>query len=162
DDHAVQLQLTVGTLLLRVRELDPQLFEIDTPNLAVVLRAPGSYRVEVGGAGDQTLVAVGEGAAQADGADRSLLVSPAQAVRFTGPRNLTADNLMPGEEVDELDAWAAQRDAARAASQALEYVAPATPGVEALEGNGTWQYAPDYGYVWSPLVLVAGWAPYRY
>src|SRR6476619_5824286 len=48
DDDITQLQLTQGTLNVRVRRLAPnQVFELDTPNLAFTLRQPGEYRIEV-------------------------------------------------------------------------------------------------------------------
>jgi hypothetical protein len=48
DDRIAQLQLTQGTLGVRVRRLEPdQVFEVDTPNLAFTLRQPGAYRIEV-------------------------------------------------------------------------------------------------------------------
>ena len=48
DDRIAQLQLTQGTLNLRVLRLDPgQMFEVDTPNLAFTVRQPGDYRIEV-------------------------------------------------------------------------------------------------------------------
>ena len=48
DDQIVQLQLTQGTLNVRVRRLAPkQVFEVDTPNLAFTLRQPGEYRINV-------------------------------------------------------------------------------------------------------------------
>ena len=49
DDRIAQLQLTQGTLNVRVRRLDPnQVFEVDTPNLAFTVRQPGEYRIDGG------------------------------------------------------------------------------------------------------------------
>src|SRR6185436_307151 len=48
DDRVAQLQLSQGTLTVRVRRLGPnQVFEVDTPNLAFTLRQPGEYRIAV-------------------------------------------------------------------------------------------------------------------
>ncbi len=47
DDHTVQIQLTSGTINVRVRRLDrDDYFEVDTPNLAFTIDQPGSYRSE--------------------------------------------------------------------------------------------------------------------
>ncbi len=35
-------------------------------------------------------------------------------------------------------------------------------GVEDLDQYGSWSNDPDYGPVWAPTVIVAGWAPYRF
>src|SRR5664279_2480654 len=62
DDRIAQLQLTQGTLNVRVRHLDPdQLFEVDTPNLAFTLRKPGEYRITVDPDGNATSIFVRQG-----------------------------------------------------------------------------------------------------
>ena len=33
-------------------------------------------------------------------------------------------------------------------------------GVEDLDRNGRWEQNPEYGAVWIPLQVSAGWAPY--
>jgi hypothetical protein len=35
-------------------------------------------------------------------------------------------------------------------------------GAEDLDRYGTWETNPEYGPVWTPTTVVAGWAPYRY
>ena len=35
-------------------------------------------------------------------------------------------------------------------------------GAEDLDRYGRWDRHPEYGAVWYPTVVVAGWAPYRY
>src|SRR3984885_14323543 len=52
DDNVAQMQVTAGTVVVRVREfLENQTYEIDTPNLAVLLYQAGQYRVDVSEAG---------------------------------------------------------------------------------------------------------------
>src|SRR5204863_94034 len=43
-----------------------------------------------------------------------------------------------------------------------QYVADEVAGTQDLDTNGRWEETPDYGYVWAPTVVVAGWAPYRF
>jgi len=48
DDNAAQVELTQGSLNLRVRRLyDGQTYEIDTPTLAFVANRVGEFRVDV-------------------------------------------------------------------------------------------------------------------
>src|ERR1700722_1591030 len=48
DDNNVQLRLTGGSLIVRLRDLgDQDSFEVDTPNLAFSLLRTGEYRIEV-------------------------------------------------------------------------------------------------------------------
>ena len=51
-----------------------QLYEVDTPNLAVALLEPGEYRLEVSDSGDATVVRVSEGSAQVEGGGQSGIV----------------------------------------------------------------------------------------
>ena len=62
DDRIAQVQLTQGTLKVRVRSLGPrQTFEVATPNLAFTLRRAGDYRIEVDPNDDATVVMVRSG-----------------------------------------------------------------------------------------------------
>ena len=48
DDSVAQIQLTEGTLRVRVKRLEQnETFEIDTPNLAFSVLRPGTYRIDV-------------------------------------------------------------------------------------------------------------------
>jgi hypothetical protein len=66
DDRIAQLQLTQGSLNVRVRRLEPnQVFEVATPNLAFTLRQPGEYRVDVDPDGSATTIVVRSGQGEA-------------------------------------------------------------------------------------------------
>src|ERR1700732_821949 len=53
DDRTAQMQITAGTLIVRVRDMHSgDNYEIDTPNVALSLQEPGEYRVEVNDRGD--------------------------------------------------------------------------------------------------------------
>ena len=46
DDHSVQMQLSAGTIIVAVRDLQGgESYEVDTPNIALALQQPGVYRV---------------------------------------------------------------------------------------------------------------------
>ncbi len=48
DDGITQVQLSTGTLSVRLRRLDDrETFEIDTPQIAFTLQRPGEYRIDV-------------------------------------------------------------------------------------------------------------------
>ena len=69
DDHTVQVQLSSGSINIRVRRLDrDDVFEIDTPNLAFSLYQPGSYRLEASEDGTYSVVTIREG----DGDSRAM------------------------------------------------------------------------------------------
>ena len=85
DDRIVQLQLTQGTLNVRVRRLErDQAFEVDTPNLAFTLRQPGEYRIEVDPDGSATTVIVRRGQGEVYGEHASYVIDSRQPYRFVG------------------------------------------------------------------------------
>ena len=54
DNRAVQLEVTQGSIISRVRRFGPRdLIEFDTPNLAFSVRRPGVYRIDVDAADDR-------------------------------------------------------------------------------------------------------------
>src|SRR6185437_9973211 len=66
DDQTAQMQVSAGTVIVHVRELsNGEQDEIDTPNLALTLQQPGTYRIEVSDSGDTTIVKVESGEALA-------------------------------------------------------------------------------------------------
>lgn len=164
-DSFAQIQLSAGVLIVKVWDTSSgQSYEIDTPQLAVQLKQPGAYRVEVDEPGGTTLVKVSEGEALALGSDGAMPIDPRQVMVFTGSASGTslsysAASLGPP---DDLDTWSATRDRQVEESPSRQYVADGTPGTYELDDNGRWQSTPEYGYVWTPAVVVAAWVPYRF
>ncbi len=161
DDANTQLKVPLGTLSTHVRELPPGTsYEIDTPNLALAVGAPGDYRVDVAPDGSSTTVTVRRGSATVYGDGTQMPVSAGQRVVFTGTALQVADTgAVPPP--DGLDEWVASRDAAEERSVSARYVSREIPGYQDLDANGTWRENPDYGEVWVPSAVPAGWAPYR-
>lgn len=160
DDRAVQMRLAAGTAIIHVRQLlEEQTYEIDTPNLAVTLRRPGTYRIEVNRAGDTTTVKVVDGDALAANATQNFPVARGQEAIFTGFDQLTCRYVSPGQ-ADALEVWSMQRDATYQDSDSRRYVAEDIPGAQDLDSYGEWEDTPEYGYVWTPSDVAADWAPY--
>ena len=84
-DNMTQVQLTEGTLNIRVRRLgDDETFEVDTPNLAFTLLRPGNYKVNVNEAGDATVVVVREGQGEVTGGGSAYTIHPEEVGTFNG------------------------------------------------------------------------------
>jgi hypothetical protein len=161
DDRMTQLQLSQGTLKLRVRGLRlDQSFEVDTPNLAFTLRRPGEYRVDVDPNGDSTAVMVQSGEAEVYGNTASYAVTPLRGYRFYGTDLSDYDSLAPNGD-DDLDRWSRERDRRGDRSSSARYVSGEVVGYEDLDANGTWRADPNYGNVWTPSRVPAGWTPYH-
>jgi hypothetical protein len=149
-----------GDVNLRVRRLAPDMtLEIATPSGAVVVKRPGAYRVSVEPSGVATTVAVrGGGLAEVYGPNSSLVVRDNQQVALSG----AGPTLSPAPAADEFDQWAAARDQREDRVASTRYLPAETTGYEDLDQYGAWQTVPDYGAVWIPAAVPAGWAPYRY
>ena len=165
DDDTIQMRMTAGVVNVRVRALDGNdHIEIDTPNIALSLLRPGNYRVEVNDAGDATVVKISEGEAEATGGSYDSVVHAQQVVTFRGTDHLTTQLDRLGGP-DEFDSWSLERDRRddqAAASQSAQYVSPDVTGYQDLDRNGSWHQEPEYGYVWTPSYVAAGWAPYQF
>jgi hypothetical protein len=161
DDRIVQLQLTQGTLNIRLRRLEPgQVYEVATPNLAFNLRRTGDYRIEVEPDGSATTIIVRSGQGEVFGDGAAYVIDARQPYRFagTGLREYEQIN-MPG--LDTFDRWANDRDRRYDTSSSARYVSPDVIGYQDLDANGTWRVDATYGHVWTPNRVEAGWAPYR-
>ncbi|MBA5606093.1 FecR domain-containing protein [Duganella sp. FT3S] len=161
DDRTAQFQLTQGRAYLRVRRLGPgEVLEVDTPNLALTIRRPGVYQLEVDPNGASTVVAVRGGQAEAYGEGNAYLIDPGQSYRFGGT-NLQDYQYASAPPDDDFERWAAQRDQRHDRAVTRRYVSPELIGYEDLDDQGSWHTVPEYGSVWTPAHVAPDWAPYR-
>ena len=150
DDSIAQLQVTQGTLNMRVRRLDPnQVIEIDTPNLAFTVRQPGEYRIVVDADGNATDVIVRKGQGEVYGEGASYVIDSRQPYRFTGT-GLREYEPLAAAGFDDFDRWSIDRDRRYDNSPSARYVSPDVIGYQDLDANGTWRTDTSYGNVWFP------------
>lgn len=161
DDRIAQLQLTQGALNVRVRRLEPnEVFEVDTPNLAFVLRQPGEYRIEVDPDEDATTIVLRKGQGEVYGDDAAYAIDSRQPYRFTGT-GLREYAYVDAPRPDGFDRWSSERDRRYDNSVSARYVSRDVVGYQDLDANGTWRVDATYGNVWIPHRVAADWAPYR-
>ncbi len=162
DDNNAQIELTQGTLNLRVRRLyDGQSYEIDTPTLAFVASRVGEFRIDVAPNGDSTIVTVKSGGGDVYGENNARFhVEEGQSVRFNDPQLQDyAVNDLP--QPDDFDDFCYQRDRRWDESPSRQYVSEDVIGYQDLDDYGQWSDVPEYGNVWYPTSVSVGWAPYR-
>jgi hypothetical protein len=162
DDSNVQLRLTEGSLLIRLRTLgDQESFEVDTPNLAFTLLRPGLYRLDVKPNEATTLVTVRAGDAELNGPDQAFTVHAGQLVQVSGdnPPNYQTFGVPPP---DILDNFSEKREQREEQLTATRYCSRDMIGYQDLDRYGSWRNTPDYGMVWVPNAMPAGWAPYHF
>jgi hypothetical protein len=161
DDRTMQIQLTSGSINVRVRRLSrDDVLEVDTPNQAFTVLQPGRYRVEASGDGDYTVVSVREGEGESTGNGQTYTLHAGQRGTFSGTESLNADVVQIGGP-DEFDNWASSRDRRHETSRSAQYLSHDVVGYEDLDDYGDWRDDSNYGHVWFPTRVSAGWAPYR-
>jgi Family of unknown function (DUF6600)/FecR protein len=160
DDHTAQIQLSSGTISVRVRHMDSDdVYEIDTPNQALSIFEPGRYRVQASDDGTYTVVSIGEGEGESTGNGQTFTLHRGQRWTFEGTDRLNAQVDELGDP-DDFDRWSYDRDRRYEHSESARYVSHDVVGYEDLDDNGDWRPDPGYGNVWYPRVA-EGWAPYR-
>ncbi len=175
----IQLALPIGTATFRIESLDrrqfnvvdardrsqddPVYFEVDTPTVAITFLREGNYRVNVRDDGT-TEVIVRRGHAEVYNQELgTITVKQGRRIIVEGRDNFYQITRL--EDKDSWDRWNDRRDDelfARVSSYNSRHVPGAIPGAYDLDTYGDWVESPDYGWVWAPRGVDAGWAPYRH
>jgi hypothetical protein len=164
DDTNVQIRLSDGSLIVRLRGLDPNnTFEVDTPNLAFSILRPGNYRIDAHPDNNDTIVTVRQGEGEVVGGGRSWRLISDQQAEFRGTDTLSYDLRDPDSyPLSDFDRWARTRDGQEDRVVSARYVSPQMTGYEDLDAYGQWRSVPGYGWSWFPAGVPAAWAPYRF
>ena len=161
DDDRLRFQLHSGSLGLRVRSREVA-GEIDIVTAEALLQPLRSGHYRIDRIDDTTHAGSWRGELRVDDAN-GFVISAGQRSELwrEGPsRELRqAWNSLPD---DSLAQWAVREDQRDERSAASRYVSPEMTGAEELDRSGRWDRHPDYGAIWYPLEVRAGWAPYRY
>jgi uncharacterized protein DUF6600/FecR-like protein len=155
-----QFYLGNGAATVNIRRLESDdVFEIDTPNVAVTLDAPGRYRVEVDEDGN-TRVIVRDGRAIVAANGRQITVERAE-MRIYGIDRPEYE-LAGLRGADAFDRWVDEREDRyeRAYRTAYQYADEEIIGVDDLAGYGRWEEIPEYGPAWTPTQVAVGWQPF--
>jgi hypothetical protein len=160
DTNITQMRLPEGSINFRVRAMQQgDLCELDTPNLAFVVKQAGEFRIDVDENGEATRVTVIRGEGEVAAGGKTYPIHAGEQAEFTGTDKIEY-NVQPAPPPDGLDRWSAQRDLKEDNSVSAKYVPRDMDGYSDLDENGTWNQEPDYGNVWYPNAVDPGWAPY--
>jgi hypothetical protein len=130
--------------------------EVRAGEVTIAIERPGLYRI--GAHGDTTVVvarAGGRAALLGTGGPIGAVGSGEQAV-VVGPRVQRG----PAPAPDDFDRWSAARTAGAGATASAQHVATDVYGLPELDRHGDWRSTAEYGPVWVPQAVPAGWAPY--
>jgi len=155
-----------GEINLRLGRLaDGDRVQVVTPRGVIDILQAGRYHVDAGTTESPTQVAVMAGHAQVERNGAPVDVGVNQAALLSGDPSGNLSVSMAQASVDPLDTWAASRDRPSAPQPAVASAPPVPPemtGAADLDAYGRWSTDPNYGSVWYPSAVPAGWAPYQY
>ena len=162
NDQTIQIRLSTGSLNLRLRHLgSTEEIEVDTPNASLSLLLAGTYRIDVQQSGDTT-VTVSTGEAEVTAGTAVFPVRLRQTAAVTG-LDTPSYQITTASPLDDWDRWCQARDQKEDQVASAQYVPrDEMSGVEDLDQYGRWDNDPDFGPVWTPTVMVVGWAPYHF
>lgn len=156
--RSLQIQLLSGDYIIRTTgDVD---YHLMTSGGDIQLFRRGTYRVSLERDGSAELtVRDGKARITGDFGDRTV-VEGRKAVLTSNGRDCVMGF---ARSLDGFDTWSDKRDERYVEGASRDYI-PRTvnAGLNDLDSYGRWVYVVDHGYCWSPRVMVADWAPYRY
>lgn len=160
DDERLQFALLRGSLGLRqhAAELASQP-EVFTPEARFQPLRAGWYRIDR--LADSSSATNWRGLLRATRRDVVLTLEPGQRLELWPE---TAGATLPArwsQPASDAFSTAFLREA-ELAGAAPDFVSPEMTGVAELARHGSWQQHPEFGWAWSPTVVVPQWAPYRF
>jgi len=162
DDDKVIVQLHSGQLAVRIRDREvADETEIVTAEARLRPLRSGHFRVDR--IDDTTYAGSWRGELRVDGGGDTFTVDNGRRAEIWreggrgGVRHSWAS--LPD---DGFGQWVLNDEKRDERSASSRYVSPEMTGAEDLDRNGRWEQHPEFGAVWLPLVVQAGWAPYRY
>src|SRR5450755_416187 len=162
DDSRYVVHLIGGSIAARLR--NPQAlaeFEVDTDEGRFRVQTVGRYRFDrLDQASDATVF---NGQAIFENRNTALPVYTGQHAQFWLDAGGVPQYAMVAPVRDAFAAWNDERDRAGervASTPAPRYVSAEMTGAEDLDRYGQWEQTPDYGPIWVPRDVPAGWAPY--
>ena len=160
DLNSYQFHLAEGRVYVLNRAPRGSVLQFDTPDASI--RAFGNARFRIDIPGGETDVSVLAGSVQTENGDGTTTVR-AGSMLAVGADGFA--ELSPVPPPDDWQRWNAQRDRiVLARGKSYGYLPVELRAYSSdFEENGRWVNVPEYGYVWTPTVVVTGdWAPYRH
>ena len=168
DDQSVVARISQGAMAVRIRAWEQQdsmrvVTQNENQTAEISFLQPGFYVVSAASPYAPAAVTVrgGQAEARVNGAPvivnrGTSLIIDANGARF--------DRYAAGSSSNGFEAWASARDRRydRYASTNGGGVDQWMVGARELDQYGSWDTDYEYGRVWYPTTVVAGWAPYRY
>jgi hypothetical protein len=160
ENDSFQFYLAEGRSYTNFRGLKGSLFQIDTPVSSIRVYDRSKFRIDVALDG-YTDISVYRGYVYAENRDGRTRVDAGKTLSISDG---TYPELSPLPPPDEWERWNKERDRRLVGRRPpSRYLPDELQSYSSdFEENGRWVSTSDYGYVWTPTVIVSvGWAPYR-
>jgi len=160
EKDSFQFYLTEGRGYANFGGLRGSLLQIDTPDSSIRAYDRSNFRIETTQDG-YTDLSVYSGVVYAENKDGRTRVDGGNTLSL---REGTYAELSPLGPPDEWERWNRERDRRFAERRPPSRYLPDELQAYSsdFDENGRWVQVREYGYVWTPTVIVsAGWAPYR-
>ncbi|HEX3059178.1 MAG TPA: DUF6600 domain-containing protein [Usitatibacter sp.] len=158
DDDDFDAGVARGSINVRVRyKQSNDHITLNTAQALFILDGDGRYRLDADEDRDQARLTVFSGHAQMESSQGRIPVEAGRMIIVSGGQYGVEQ-----ARVEEFDRWADARDRQWIDSNTRNYVSSDMTGYEELDRYGSWSQDADYGSVWYPTQVSAGWAPYRY
>ena len=155
----VALEVARGRMIYTVIGKPPVPVEIATPLARFRPSEGGLYTIDAT-SGDTTRIHVREGRGIVSTASGEVEIFAGQSA-IIDAADPDAIRVAIAPPLDPWENWADRRDGEIRAAQSWRNLNRNYAGAEELDRHGTWRHAPEYGRVWVPHGVPAGWAPYR-
>ncbi|MDP2658159.1 MAG: FecR family protein, partial [Candidatus Deferrimicrobium sp.] len=160
DLDSYQFHLAEGRVYVLNRAPKGSVLQFDTPDASI--RAFGNARFRIDIPGGETDVSVFRGSVQTENGDGTTTIR-AGSMLAVGADGFA--ELSPVPPPDDWQRWNAQQDRiVLARGKSYGYLPVELRAYSSdFDGGGRWVNVPEYGYCWTPTVVVINdWAPYRH
>ena len=159
DDSRYLVHLHSGSVAARLRNAQSVgEFVLETDEGSFRAQTIGRYRFDRFEQSSDLTVNAGQ--AVFEGRNSALPLTTGQHAQFWLDASGAPQYNMVEPVRDAFAAWNDDRDRTVERPVAVRYVSPEMTGAEDLDRYGAWEQTPDYGPIWTPRTVPAGWAPY--
>jgi hypothetical protein len=156
----LQIKVTGGHVSLDLRSVESgRTVEIDTPHAAFTIERAGYYRVDVTETASSFVTRRSGQATMTPAGGQAVAIAASEEVVLEGTPTPTVRSYV-APELDVWDRWNYARTDDLIDAISSRYVSSGVYGIDDLDHYGDWRVVPQYGSVWVPQSVPAGWAPY--
>lgn len=160
EEGSFQFYLSQGNAYVNFSGREGSVIQIDTPLSSIRVYEMSVFKIDVNENGDTT-VSVIKGLVDVESRSGRTSINGRKSISIESDGYAAVSSLGPS---DEWERWNRNRDRKLSVKTAGSRYLPEELRTYSydLDRNGRWVYTPDYGYIWTPTVIVSvGWSPYR-